>query len=63
MNVIDIDGDGDDDADDGDDAEHGNQDARRSDVAECSTNPGHDYSETQVLKESRSASAAGHNGK
>ena len=30
MNVIDIDGDGDDDAHDGDDTEHGNQDARRS---------------------------------
>ena len=32
MNVIDIDGDGDDDAHDGDDTEHGNQDARRSDL-------------------------------
>ena len=32
MNVIDFDGDGDDDADDGDDDEHGNQDARRSDL-------------------------------
>ena len=32
MNVIDLDGDGDDDADDGDDAEHGNQDVRRSDL-------------------------------
>ena len=30
MNVIDIDGDGDDDAHDGEDTEHGNQDARRS---------------------------------
>ena len=32
MNASDIDGDGDDDADDGDDDEHGNQDARRSDL-------------------------------
>ena len=32
MNVIDIDGDGHDDAHDGDDTEHGNQDARRSDL-------------------------------
>ena len=31
-NAIDLDGDGDDDADDGDDDEHGNQDARRSDL-------------------------------
>ena len=32
MNVIAIDGDGDDDAHDGDDTEHGNRDARRSDL-------------------------------
>ena len=32
INASDIDGDGDDDADDGDDDEHGNQDARRSDL-------------------------------
>ena len=43
MNASDIDGDGDDDADDGDDAEHGNQNVRRSDLSECFTNPGHDY--------------------
>ena len=32
MNAIDLDGAGDDDADDGDDAEYGNQDVRRSDL-------------------------------
>ena len=32
MNAVDTDGDGDDDADDDDDDEHGNQDARRSDL-------------------------------
>ena len=32
MNVVDTDGDKDDDADDDDDDEHGNHDARRSDV-------------------------------
>ena len=32
MNVVNIDGDGDDDADDDDDDEHGNHDARRSDL-------------------------------
>ena len=32
MNVVDTDGDGDDDADDDDDDEHGNHDARRSDL-------------------------------
>ena len=63
MNASDIDGDGDDDADDGADDEHGNQDARRSDLRKCCTNPGHDSSKTWVLKESRSAFAAGHNGK
>ena len=63
MNAVDTDGDGDDDADDDDDDEHGNQDARRSDLSTCCPNPGHDYSKTQVLKESRSAFAAGHNGK
>ena len=46
MNVIDIDGDGDDDAHDDDDTEHGNHDARRSALWQCFTNPGHDYSKT-----------------
>ena len=46
MDVIDTDGDGDDDADDDDDDEHGNHDARRSDLSKCFTNPGHDFSET-----------------
>ena len=46
MNASGIDGDGDDDADDGDDDEHGNQDARRSDLWTCFKNPGHDYSKT-----------------
>ena len=32
MNAVDTDGDGDDDADDDDDDEHGNHDARRSDL-------------------------------
>ena len=32
MNASDIDGDGNDDADDGNDDEHGNQNARRSDL-------------------------------
>ena len=32
MNASDVDGDGDDDADNGDDDEHGNQVARRSDL-------------------------------
>ena len=44
MNVSSIDGDGDDDADDGDDDGHRNQDARRSDLSTCFTNPGHAYS-------------------
>ena len=44
MNASDVDGDGDDDADDGDDDEHGNHDARRSDLWEYSTKSEHDYS-------------------
>ena len=39
MKVVDTDGDGDDDAADD---EHGNHDARRSDLWKCSTNLGHD---------------------
>ena len=46
MNVVDTDGDGDDDADDGDDDEHGNHDARRSDLWKCFTKSGHDYPQT-----------------
>ena len=46
MNANDIDSDGDDVADDGDDAEHGNLSVRRSDLYECCTSPGHDYSKT-----------------
>ena len=42
MNVVNIDGDGDDDADDDDDDEHGNHDARRSDLLECFTKSGYD---------------------
>ena len=56
-----MDGDGDDDAHDGDDDEHGNQDAPRSELWECSTNLRRGYSKTQVLKWSRSASAARYN--
>ena len=62
MNVDDLDGGGDDAAHAGDDAEHGNQDARRSDLSECFTNPEHDEPKTLVLKQPRSASAAGHTG-
>ena len=43
MDASDIDGEGDDDADDGDDDEHGFQDAQLSDLCSCSTNPRHDY--------------------
>ena len=46
MNVVDIDGGADEDAHDGDDTEHGNQDARRSDLCHCFTIPGRDYSRT-----------------
>ena len=46
MNAVGTDGGGDDDADDDEDDEHGNHDARRSDLWECFTNSGHDGSKT-----------------